>query len=263
MSQEVWRWNSDLAWHYYSSMQFEAFCTQTAKNEFLRYHHLRACIYFGIGTLEAFLNKRIRLFLEGEGVDEEEICRKLFHSIEDKWTKWVKRIYGKNAIKESGVSDVFKRFKDLRNEITHPTSRDHSIYAHMDSVQPYELLDAVAIGLVSLYEAERKPFPYWLLGWNYVGMNEDAAQPAQGNNQNGFLHSMKYMGFPVPSGISPACEDWEKQYMTTLDGFRKLRLSLDLYPEDIEPFLANFPSRPRLCRRWWDRELILRTHTVK
>ena len=257
MSNGVWRWNSDLTWHYYSSMQFEAHCAQTAWHEFGRYHHLRACIYFGIGTLEAFLNKRIRRFLEGQGVDEAEISRKLFHSIEDMWTKWVKRIYGKSAIKESGVSDVFKRFKDIRNEITHPTNRDHSIYAHLDIVQPYELLEAVAIGLVSLYEAEQQPFPYWLLGWNYVGMNGDATHPAESNNQNGFLHSLRYMGFKVPAGIAPACEDWERQNMTSLVGFKKLRLDLDMYPEDIEPIQDMFPTRPRLCRRWWDRELIL------
>lgn len=257
MSNGVWRWNSDLTWHYYSSMQFEAHCAQLAKHDFARYHHLRACIYFGIGTLEAFLNKRIRHFLEQQGFDEDEISRKLFHSIEDKWTKWVKKIYGKSAIKDSGVSDVFKRFKDIRNEITHPTSRDHSIYVHLDAIEPYDLLEAVAIGIVSIYEAEHKPFPYWLLGWNYVGMNGDATYPAEGNNQNNFLHSMKYMGFQVPAGTSPACEDWERQYMTSLEGFRKLRLSLDLYPEDIEPIQKRFPDRPRLCRRWWDRELIL------
>ncbi|KZB72296.1 hypothetical protein AUQ43_04030 [Thalassospira sp. MCCC 1A01148] len=238
-------------------MQLEAYSAQHATNEFLRYHHVRACIYFGIGTLEAFLNNRIRSFLSREGLPEEEIEFKLRHSIEDKWTKWVKRIYGTSAIKDSGVADIFKRFKDIRNEITHPTSRDHSIYAVLDNIQPYELLDAVAIGLVSLFETERKPFPYWLLGWNYVGLNGDASHPTQSNNQNGFLHSMKYMGFSVPAGISPACDDWEMRYMTSIDGFRKLRMSLDTYPKDIEPFFEEMPLRPRLCRFWWDRELIL------
>ena len=246
-----WRWNSDIAWHYFSSMQYEAHCAKNADNDFMKYHHLRSCIYFGIGTLEAFLNKQIRLYFENDGGTENDIAKAMFHSTDDKLKKWVKRIYGAGFSFEKSLISVFACFKDMRNEITHPKNRDHSIYAELDACNPESLVEAVARGIVMLHEAKSTPFPYWLLGWNYVGMNGNSAHPFEGNNGNGFVHSFRGM-----FEVSPRCFDFERDFMTSIRGYEDLKKALDGYPHDIEPFWSNFPLRPRLCRRWWDHAFI-------
>lgn len=252
-TQKIWRWNSELPWHHHCSMLYEAALAHEANNDFMRYHHVRSCIYFAVSALEAFLNGQMRRFHEGKGVPEKEIFKKLKKTpIDNKRADWPSEICGHSVVFPDGIDQIFAAHKDIRNETTHPKRRDHSIYPELEGANPNELAEAVSVAMVAVYEGLDDPFPYWLLGWNYVGMNNNAAYPHQSNNMNGFFYSLKRMGWR----ISATEIDWDKRNMVTLENYRVLKDALDEYPLYIEPYWPIFPTRPRLTRRWWDHAFI-------
>lgn len=254
IDQEIWRWNSDSTWHYFCSTCYGANSAKTANNNFIKYHHLRSCIYFAVCTIESFLNQEMRRILEAQSVSEEKIYQTIRKpSIKQKMRKWPQIIYNKPIEFEERVLRVIDEYRELRNEITHPKRRDHAIYYVLDQSNPDQLVDAIGSALACLYDAKEKPFPYWILGWNYVGMNGNPAFPTQLNNLNGFYYSLKGMGF---SGLG-ADITFEDRCMSTKRDFDHLLSQLKSYPEDIEPYWEGFPSRPRLTRRWWDHEFII------
>lgn len=230
-----------------------------ANNEFMRYHHVRSCIYFSVSALEAFLNGQMRRFLESQGMPEHEVFARLRQTaINNKLNDWPSEICGQKTLFPDQVSQIFAVYRDIRNETTHPKRKDHSIYPELEDADPNELAEAISTAMVIVHEGMQTPFPYWLLGWNYVGMNGNAAYPHQSNNMNGFFHSLRNMG----AQISPSDTDWDRKNMITLDHYHFLKRSLDEYQADIEPYWGAFPHRPRLTRRWWDHEFIYRNVRV-
>jgi hypothetical protein len=234
-------------------MQFEAAQAKSANNEFMRHHHLRSCIYHAVAVVEAFLNQKMRRYMEESGHAEEEIHKKLRRTkIEQKLKAWPSDICKRPVTLAPQIVDIFDTYKNLRDETTHPKRRDHALYVALNASQPDALMDAVCRALVTIYEAKRQPFPYWVLGWNYVGLNGNAAHPVMSNNMNGFFWTLKGMG----ANISASEFDWDKRHMVKLTDYEALKAALDSYPHDIEPFWKEFPFRPRLTRRWWDHEFI-------
>jgi len=235
-------------------MFVEAHRAQTAPNDFVRHHHVRACAYFAISAVEAFLNQRMRKHLEAHGTPENEILKRLRSTrLNDKREKWPSEMSGRPFSLPAQASRVFEISKALRDEVTHPKRRDHSIYVELDALDASSVCEAVATTVVAVGEALGTPFPYWVLGWNYVGMNGDPCWPVLLNNMNGFYHSLVAMGFQLGSHDV----HWDKTHMVSLADYHKLQNSLARYPADIEPYHTLFTRRPRLTRRWWDRDLIM------
>jgi len=235
-------------------MQYGAIAAGYANNDFIRYHHLRSCIYFAVGTIESLMNQEMHYHLTQQGEIEENIQGQLRKPIMKKIKDWPAIMYGRPVALPAEIVTVFDEFREIRNEITHPKLRDHAIYYVLDQSNISRLVDTVATALVTIYEAKSKPFPYWVLGWNYVGMNGNPAFPMELNNLNGFVHSLKAMGY---SGIGHDLS-YEQRCMSTVEHYRYLRDQLANYPEDIEPYWPRFPHKPRLTRRWWDHEFIIR-----
>ncbi|MGE4558181.1 MAG: hypothetical protein AB7D07_15360 [Desulfovibrionaceae bacterium] len=253
----VWRWNVDPVWHHHSSMIQEAVLSTEAVDDFTKYHHLRGCFYFGIGALEAFLNKQMRSKLMQDGLPEEKIFKKLRQTtFKTKRECWPSAICEKEVQFPNEYSDIISSFNALRGEITHPKAKDHGIYKDLDEVNPKNLVESISCSIVYVYQELTCSFPYWLLGWNYVGMNGDIAYPSLSNNLNGFIWSLAHMGFGVPTGDDRAVQ-WEKENMTSVSGYNILRDKLDAYPEEMEPFRIVCGPTPRLTKRWWDRKYIL------
>lgn len=256
---EHWRWNVNPTWHHFSSMCQEAYYVRHAPNEFMKYHHLRSCLYFAIGSFESFLNERMREKLEKEGMPEKKIYNKLRWEnggLRAKRTKWPSAICGKEITFPENFEDIFTYYNELRGEVTHPKRKDHSIYKELDNANVDTLIDTISKAFVTIYSGLGEPFPYWLLGWNYVGLNGDLSHPVLRNNQNGFLFSLQWMGYDVPAGDHYRAIAWEKRFMTTIEGYLKLKSWLELYQDDIEPYVERFPYRPRLTSKWWDAEYI-------
>jgi hypothetical protein len=87
-------------------------------------------------------------------------------------------------------------------------------------------------------------------------MNGDDTYPCLLNNQQ-FKHALRNMGFNVPAWEYHEANMWEEQNMKGLEGFLRLKQNYYSRTPDIEPKREYFPMAPRLCKRWWDKNLIL------
>ena len=251
---EVWRWNVDDVWQSYSSMFQEASLTHKSRNEIERYHHLSASLLFGGCAVESFLNAKMRAYCKGEGVDENQVLKRLrYTALREKLEKWPSEFCG-TAIPEVDVNCIVD-FLDLRNEVTHRKRKDHSLYKELDETNVHIFIQALQRAMVMVYSGFGESFPYWLLGWNYVGMNGDETHPCLLSNQQ-FKHSLNRFGFNVPAWEYHAANEWERAYMSNLEGFAVLHEQVYSRCPDIEPRSEQFPQIPRLCKRWWDRAVI-------
>lgn len=255
----VWRWNVNPTWHHCTSMYQESYFAENATDNQERYHHFRGCLYFGIGTVESFINEEIREFLKDAGSDQAKIDKEIEDkNIGSKFKKYLPRITETEINVPDSMREIFDAFRDMRNEVTHPSHEDHSIYQELDEADPDVLVETVTEFLVLIHEGKRESFPYWLLGWNYVGCDGDPTKLTMGNLKNCFLHSLKRFGFDVPAFRVNEADRWTESNMKTLDGFRELKEQFSKLPHEIEPVDPRFPDRPRLTERWWDDELIMR-----
>lgn len=252
---EVWRWNVDDIWQSYSSMYQEASVTSQSLNDIERYHHLSTSLLFGGCTLEAFLNAKMRSHCKHMAVDENTLIKRLRYTVlREKLEKWPQEFCGV-TIAEPDVNCIGD-FLDLRNEVTHRKRRDHSLYKELDEANIFVFVNALQRAMVTVYSGLGQSFPYWLFGWNYVGMNGDETHPCLLSNQQ-FKHSLNRFGFRVPAWEADAADAWERANMASLAGFVTLKEQVYSRCSDIEPRVERFPQMPRLCKRWWDRNLIL------
>jgi hypothetical protein len=255
VSDGVWRWNVDDVWQSFSSMFQEMSFANQATNDITRYHHLSACLLFGGCAVESFTNASMRKYLKASEVSENKILKRLrYTALREKIELWPAEACGITLEKHD--VDVLLDFLDLRNEVTHRKRLDHSLYKELDETTPAQFVAAVQKAFVLLYQGQRVSFPYWLLGWNFVGMNGDDTHPCLINNQQ-FQHALNHMGFRVPAYEYGAANAWQEQNMKGMDAFLRLKESYYAKAPDIEPKSEQFPMAPRLCKRWWDKQLIL------
>lgn len=248
----VWRWNVDPVWHHFSWMCQEAALSQTAIGTFNMYRHVSACLYFGVGAIEAFLNQQMRKRFAGVKTEAEihDMLRK--PRLMDKLTEWPSVLCGVEIVVPEYLVSAINDFRQLRGEVTHQKKHDHSLFTELDTAQPHRLVSAVSQYQVLILEHLKQVFPYWLLGWNYIGINNDPNTPCLINNQQ-FRYSLRALGeHHVPAADYYAAGQWEIANMTTLDGYTRLKTLLDAKPVDIEPHNPSFPTAPRLTRNWWN-----------
>ena len=245
----------DDVWQSFSSMFQEMSLADKATNDIDRYHHLSACLLFGGCAIESFCNANMRKHLKASEVPEGKILRQLrYTALRDKIESWPSKICGISL--ERHDVDVLLNFLELRNEVTHRKRMDHSLYKELDETIPLRFLETIQKAFVMFYQGEGTSFPYWLLGWNFVSMNHDQTHPCLINNQQ-FQHALNHMGFRIPAWDYDAARAWEEQNMRGMDAFLRLKEVYYVKAPDIEPRSEGFPMAPRLCKRWWDKELIL------
>jgi SOS response regulatory protein OraA/RecX len=261
--QEHWRWNVDPVWENYSGLVEEAWHSQNLQNDFARAQHLRSALTFAPTCLEAFLNRCMREWLEQRNTSEDQIYGKLRNAkFKEKLNDWPAEFCGRRpniGVSAQRLFDLVADFLDLRNELIHPKAKDHSIYKRLDGLQPQELVSRVSEIIVSICEAKGTAYPYWILGWNFVGFNRDPTWPCV-LPPSEFVHTMARMGFLKPSEAldSQASIAWQTRFLGSSRAFQELRAALRELPYDISPYV-DFGWGPvhRLCKRWWDRDLIL------
>ncbi|QET01652.1 MULTISPECIES: hypothetical protein [Cupriavidus] len=250
-----WRFNADVTWHTFSATVHQSVMAAEATNAFMRYEYLRAALYFGSACAEGYLNRSMRERLTVRCLAERTIRDELKRpGLGIKLRKWPANFCDQSTQLPADIIDLLDKAQKVRNENTHPKQADHSIYQDMDDVQPNDIVHALARMIVILNAARDRPFPYWLLGWNYVGLNGDPSHPFESNNLNGFIHSLRHLGFSFDNHGSDMT--WEQREMTSITGYTALREALQKLPFDIEPRDSRFPTRPRLTRRWWDKSVI-------
>ena len=144
-----------------------------------------ASLYFGFGAIESFLNAEIRIVFTREGVDDKTIFSNIFKaSDEERWYKWIEKISGGTI--EKNLFEKMKYLKEIRNETTHSKRKDQLLYGYIDEYSIDEIIDIVQEIIVTIKERQNKPFPYWLIGWNYIGFNFNDKELCLSNNLNSF-----------------------------------------------------------------------------
>ena len=251
----IWRWNVNDTWQSFSSMFQEGYLSSKSTSDFERYHHLSSCLLFGACTVESFFNEIYRSKLFNKGEVEKKIFKDLrYTSFRKKFENWPQEICGIKIDRE--IQEKIYAYLDIRHEVTHRKRKDHSLYSELDNTNPTEFIEAIQQTFLIIYEYSNLAFPYWLLGWNYVGMNSDPTHPCLINNQQ-FKHSINFMGFSVPAWGADMAEKWEEKFMTTRKGFNLIKSEIYDNAPDIEPKNDRFPFAPRLCKRWWDKSFII------
>lgn len=245
----VFRWNVNPTWEHFSSLVREASEASEAPSEFHRNHHLRSALYFAIGAIEALLNREMRKHLVQTGVSEDAILSKLKKTaFREKATSWPDLLCEKAYFPE-GLLEALIEYNSLRGEVTHEKAKDHALYARLDTVEPQQLVRTTRDYFVGFYEAAGRSYDYWLHGWNFIGEGGDPRRPCLFGNQQ-FVIRLRHMGLDGPSTLVHELEAWEREFMTTQDGFAAVSRALDGL--DCEPRDSRFEFMPRLCKRWSD-----------
>ena len=261
MPEKHWRWNVNHAWESFSAMVEEAFYASQAPHTFERAKRIKSLLDFAGICLESFMNELMRKAMKGSGKSEKEIRTKLKSAgLATKIENWPHEVCSSPL---AVTGRVLNEQRTLRNRLIQPTEDDHSVYLALEQTNPTEVVDAVATMLVSICEARPCFYPYWLLGWNFVGFNHDPAHPFLSDSSQ-FVHALARMGFlPISSAFAvDESQEWQRSRMTSLVGYLGLKAQLDALPYDIEPWFEVIPglgAPPRLCRRWWQRDFILST----
>lgn len=252
--KQVWRWLVDPFWENFSSTVREAYATGESQVDIERYHHLRATLFFAITALEAFLNEQMRHNrkrknenFQSRRLANPQLCTKIY--------EWPKEIVEPNFVVDSNISGIIDYIRKLRGEVVHPKDFDHSLYRELDNLDANVVPTAVAHYCVKFFEGLNKPYPYWLLGWNFVGANSDPTWPIPASNDQ-FLHSLNALGLIDFDWTHEQFKAFEDRYMKTLVGFQQLDMALQSVSIDIEPRWPEMPTKPRLCRKWWDKAVI-------
>lgn len=254
MDQNHWIWNVNAVWENFSSLCQELDYAQSAKNEFFKYHYTKTSLFFAVGTIESFLNQTMRQHMTSAFEAEEKIFNRMKAPLGKKLEKWPLELCGTSISLTNELKEILEDYKDVRNEVTHPKNKDHSIYKRIDEMDTKSLKTLIAEYIISILEARNEPFPYWLLGWNFIGLNGDFNYPCLQDNYQ-FLWSLRSMGFDIPVGDCAKMDDWIKQNMSTIDGFREALKVMNTIA--CESKSVNFPSKPRLCKKWWDEQHII------
>jgi hypothetical protein len=245
-------WSINPAWQNFSSLFREARAADEAPTDMERSHHLTAALYFGIATLEAFLNQAMRLHLKAS-MSEGEIFNVLRKGrFLTKLDKWPTEIIGARLELPQQNQDLIKLCNDVRGDLTHPKTLGHDIYERLLEVQPGELVNAVAIYIVSFHIAQCTRFPYWIFGWNYLNPQPDSHEIILINDQQ-FCFSLRALGFDVPAADWARSEAWKDRYLKSLDGYNAIKDALE-HASGCEPKYDRFPFQPKLCCRWWTPE---------
>jgi hypothetical protein len=251
-------WSINPAWQNFSSMVREAIAAREARTGMERSHHLTAALYFGVASLEAFINERTRTFLSGQRSEQEIVDvlrygrlreRKKADTLLDKLTAWPEIIAGRSVDLREGSAELIDRFNRTRGDLTHIKTNGEDLYRLLETTDPDTVVDVVAEYVAQYHQASGSQFPYWLWGWNYLNPRSQSYEIMLLNEQQ-FVHSMRALGSSVAASLSTASMEWQQKFMSDYNGYRSVAAVL-IGLDYCEPKHSRFPFQPKLCRRWW------------
>jgi hypothetical protein len=215
-------------------------------------HHFAAALYFGIASLEAFLNKQMRSHLAKDRNEAEiyDVLRKA--RFLTKLKDWPERISGKPLILDNPVSELLLLAHEVRGDLTHPKSHGLDIYERLHSLKPMAVVHSVAEYIARFCENRDIVYPYWIFGWNYLNRRAESYEIILLNDQQ-FCHSLTALGWRFNAWDAALAEAWKKPNLGTVAGYAKIRDALG-GATSCEPKNARFPFQPKLCRLWWTNE---------
>ncbi|PAU92649.1 hypothetical protein CK503_15685 [Aliifodinibius salipaludis] len=253
--RKTWFWNVDPTWENFSYLLEDQHRAKKVENAFLENKYKKSCLYFAGVSIESLLNKIMRTKLEDEGKSENKIYNTLrYEGFKGKLKKWPKKVFDSSLTltdKESNLFDLFETFYEMRNTLTHPKHEDHSIYVDLEMTDVSEIKETVSKILLQLFILRDKIFPYWLLGWNFIGFNRDDNHPVILNNSQ-FLHALSRMGIinSQTAWSADHSDEWQIKNMSSYKSFLSLKKKLNSYPLNEENS-ENYEG-PILTKNWWE-----------
>jgi len=190
-------WSVNPAWQNFSSLYREAQTAIEAPTEMEKSHHLTAALYFGIATLETFLNDQMRAHLSPTKSSDEVLQVLRNGRFSDKVSKWPTAILQKPLPIGAAALDLLALCNEVRGHLTHPKGHSRDVYDRLLEVEPMSFVDAVGQFIACFHEAQQPRYPYWLFGWNYLNPRPKKHEIILINDQQ-FCHSISALGLDVP-----------------------------------------------------------------
>lgn len=246
-------WVIEPTWQNFSSMYREAVCAHEATTGMEISHHRMAALYFGIATLECFINREMTRHDLVLDVDHEEIHNKLRNpkaSLKKKLETWPQIITGKCLSLRPETLPRILAINALRGQLTHLKNYWPDTFDDLARTDPIEVVDLVAEYIIALYRAKGELFPYWVLGWNYLNPSRDGHEIAL-LPYTQFFHSLMSLGYQFESNTMHGIEAREQEILSTFEAYRKVATFLRSQGQ-CEPKWDCAPYQPKLCRRWWE-----------
>ena len=246
-------WVLEPTWQNFSSMYREAVCAQEATTGREISHHRMAALYFGIATLECFINRKMTrhdLLLD---VDHNEIYKKLRNpkvGLKEKLETWPEIITGNRLALKPETLPRILAINALRGQLTHLKNYWPEIFDDLGQTDPIEVVDLVAEYIIAFYRAKGELFPYWVWGWNYLNPSRDGYEIAL-LPYTQFFYSLKALGYRLESNAMYGIEAREQEILSSFEGYEKVADFLRNL-DQCEPKWDRAPYQPKLCRRWWE-----------
>ena len=246
-------WVLEPTWQNFSSMYREAVCAQEATTGMEISHHRMAALYFGIATLECFINREMTrhdLLLD---VDHEEIYKKLRNpkvSLKEKLETWPEIIARKCLSLRPETLPRILAINALRGQLTHLKNYWPDTFDDLGRTDPMEVVDLIAEYIIALYRAKGELFPYWLCGWNYLNPSRDGYEIALLPHTQ-FFHSLRSLGYQFESNTMYGIEAREQEILSGFESYQNVAAFLRSL-DRCEPKWDRAPYQPKLCRRWWE-----------
>jgi hypothetical protein len=233
-------------------MYRESVASGEVKTGMEKSHHLAAALYFGIASIEAYLNQQLRKYLVAKESDSDILKRLRYTRFMQKVREWPSEISGREVSIDEDLIKTLDLYNTLRGEVTHAKASGSEIYDPLLNISSDALVDNVARFIVHLHEARGDRYPYWVFGWNYLSPGRDVHEIMVISDQQ-FCFSLQAMGFDVPAASYPYSDQWRDAYLTCIVGYKAIKNALDQF-NGCEPKSDMYPYQPKLCRRWWATE---------
>lgn len=249
--QEPQIWVLEPTWQNFSSMYREAICAQEASTGMEISHHRMAALYFGIATLECFLNREMTRHKLRLGKEHDEIHDLLSKPyFKEKIKTWPKEIIGRELNLGPSTLQRILAINQLRGNLTHLKNYWPDTIDHLGRANPMDVVDLVAEYIIEFHLAKGELFPYWVWGWNYLCPNREGYQISLFPYTQ-FFHSLISLGFKPQLHTFRLSREHGEEFLSTFDGYQKVATFLRSC-DQCEPKWNVAPHQPKLCRRWWD-----------
>lgn len=244
-------WVLEPTWQNFSSMYREAVCAQDASSGMEVSHHRMATLYFGIATIECFLNREMTRHQLHIGKEHDEIHEQLFDSyFRNKIKKWPKEITGRELSLRPNTIESILAINDLRGNLTHLKNYWPDVFEELGRTDPMDVVELVAEYVIAFHHAKGQLFPYWVWGWNYLCPNRDGYQISLLPDTQ-FFHSLSALGYKPQLQPFRLSREHGQEFLSSFDGYQKLGKFLRSL-DKCEPKSDVAPHQPKLCRRWWE-----------
>lgn len=245
-------WVLEPSWQNFSSMYREAVCARDASSGMEISHHRMAALYFGIATIECFLNREMTRHQLHLGKEHGEI-RKLLLGNRDFMKKvkaWPKEITGRDLSLRPNTLESIKAINGLRGNLTHLKNYWPDTFDELGRTDPMAVVELVAEYIIAFHHAKGELFPYWVWGWNYLCPNREGYQISL-LPYTQFFHSLSSLGYKPQLHPFRLSTDHGQEFLSSFDGYQKVAKFLRSC-DQCEPKWDVAPHQPKLCRRWWE-----------